>query len=190
MAEAELRLGLELLRTAASVAVPFVLVWAAHRLQRKQKSLEAVMAEKARHYASISPLLNLIFSYRMRVGDFLERTPESVLEAKRKADHEFWTFEYLWSNEFRAAFHEFMGAAFRAFNTEGTKALIRAEQQLYPIKPTDPNWLGFTGEKVKRGDWVDVYARLKGTIARDLGFGEFETGLRALNAAPAPAADS
>jgi hypothetical protein len=190
MDEGALRLTLELLRTAASLAVPFVLVWAAHRLQRKQKFVEATMAEKARHYAAISPLLNLIFSYRMRVGDFLERTPESVLEAKRKADHEFWTFEYLWSNDFRSAFHEFMSAAFRAFNAEGTKALIRADAALYPVKPADPNWPGFTGESVIREKWVDLYARLKATIARDLGFGEFETGLRALNPAPAPAPES
>jgi hypothetical protein len=186
--DAALRLVLELMRTAASVAVPFVLVWAAHRLQRKQKFVEATMAEKARHYAAISPLLNVIFSYRMRVGDFLERTPESVLDAKRKADHEFWTFEYLWSNAFRAAYHDFMSDAFKAFNTEGTKALIRADARLYPVKPADANWAGFTGEAVDRGDWVALYSRLKGTIARDLGFGDFETGLRLPNSEPAPAA--
>ncbi|MBY0456560.1 MAG: hypothetical protein K2V38_04430 [Gemmataceae bacterium] len=179
-----LRLLLELLRTAASVAVPFVLVWAAHRLQKRQKLVEATMAEKARHYAALSPLLNVVFSYRMRVGDFLDRTPESVLEAKRKADHEFWTFEYLWSNQFRQVYHEFMGAAFQAFNAEGTKALVRADGALYPVKPADPNWAGFTGEPVDRGAWVALYAKLKGTIARDLGFADFETGLRAIKTEP------
>lgn len=177
MDEATIRIGLDLIRTAASLAVPFILVWAAHRLQRKQKFVEAVMAEKAKHYALLSPLLNLIFSYRMRVGDFLERTPESVLEAKRKADHEFWTFEYLWSNAFRAAYHAFMDDAFRAFNTEGTKALIRAEGGLYPINPADAGWAGFTGENVDRRAWVDLYGRLKAAIAHDLGFAGFETKL-------------
>ena len=170
------QVAMELLRTAASLAVPFILVWATHRLQRRQRLVEAVMAEKARHYATLSPLLNTVFSYRMRVGDFLERTPESVLEAKRKADHEFWTFEYLWSPEFRATYHVFMDGAFQTFNTEGTKARIRADGALYPVKPADPAWQAYTGEPVDRKEWVGQYNRLKAAIARDLGFAGFEAG--------------
>lgn len=177
----EIKLALEVMRTAAAIAVPFVLIWAGHTLQRRQKFFEAVMTEKARHYAFISPLLNVIFSYRMRVGDFLERNPESVLEAKRKADHEFWTFEYLWSNEFRAAYHDFMSDAFRAFNKEGTKALIRANGELYPVKPAAPGWEAFTGEDVDRKAWLELYGRLKAAIARDLGFAAFATNVRGIS---------
>lgn len=180
----EFRIAMELVRTAAAVAVPFVLVWAGYALQRKQKFFEAVMTEKVKHYAVISPLLNVIFSYRMRVGDFLERTPESVLEAKRKTDHEFWTFEYLWSNEFRAAYHDFMNDAFQAFNKEGTKALIRADGNLYPVKPTTPDWVAFTGEEVDRKAWVALYGRLKAAIAHDLGFAAFATKVHGIGATP------
>ncbi len=176
----EFKLATELVRTAAAVAVPFVLVWAGHRLQRRQKFFEAVMGEKAKHYAIISPLLNVIFSYRMRVGDFLERTPESVLEAKRKADHEFWTFEYLWSNEFRVAYHSFMNDAFKAFNAEGTKALIRVDGELHPVKASTAGWPAFTGENVDRKAWVVLYGELKAAIAHDLGFGEFRTNVTTL----------
>ncbi len=176
----EFRLAMELVRTAAAVAVPFVLVWAGHTLQRRQKFFEAVMTEKVKHYGVLSPVLNIIFSYRMRVGDFLERTPESVLEAKRKADHEFWTFEYLWSNNFRIAYHEFMNNAFKAFNTEGTKALIRVDGNLHPVKPTTADWPGFTGENVDRKVWVELYGRLKAAIAHDLGFGEFRTNVQGI----------
>jgi hypothetical protein len=171
----EFEIAMELLRTAAAVAVPFVLVWAGHALQRRQKFFEAVMTEKVRHYTVLSPLLNLIFSYRMRVGDFLERTPESVLDAKRRADQEFWTFEYLWSADFRAAYHDFMNAAFKAFNEEGTKALIRVDGNVHPVKPTTTGWPAFTGEAVDRKAWGAVYGRLKAAIARDLGFVEFCT---------------
>lgn len=176
----EFKIAMELVRTAAAVAVPFVLVWAGHALQRRQKFFEAVMTEKARHYAAISPLLNVIFSYRMRVGDFLERTPESVLEAKRKTDHEFWTFEYLWSNEFRTAYHAFMSDAFKAFNSEGTKALIRADGNLYPVKPASADWPAFTGEGVDRKAWAALYGRLKAAIAHDLGFGGFATNVQGI----------
>ena len=84
----EVRLALDLIRTAASVAIPFVLVWAAHMLQRRQKFFESVMSEKAKHYAAISPLINKVFAYRMELGDYLLWAPEEVLAAKRKADEE------------------------------------------------------------------------------------------------------
>src|SRR5919199_1644123 len=103
------------------------------------------MSEKVKHYSYISPLLNQIFAYRYRVGDFLDRSPESVLEAKRKADHEFWTFEYLWSNEFRRLYHEFMLDSFSVYGPEGTRALLRVNGSLYPVKPSTPGWDAFTG---------------------------------------------
>lgn len=175
-----LKLFLEVVRTLAAVAVPFVLIWATHYFQRRQKYFEATMAERVKHYGILSPLLNVVFSYRMRVGDFLERTPESVLEAKRKADHDFWTFEYLWSNEFRAAYHAFMTDAFRAFNAEGTKALIRANGELYPVKSATAGWPAFTGEDVDRKAWVARYGALKAAIAHDLGFASFETTVQGI----------
>jgi hypothetical protein len=163
--------ALELIRTAAEVAVPVVLAVAAHSLQKRQKVFEAVMAEKVRHYGYLSPLLNHVFAYRFRVGDFLDRSPESVLEAKRKADHEFWTFEYLWSEEFRRAYHAFMADCFSVFGAEGTRGRIRAEGKYYPIRPTTPGWDAFTGEDVDRKRLGELYAALKRAIARDLGFG-------------------
>lgn len=171
----ELLAALETVKALASVSVPFVLVWAAHRLQRKQRSFEAVMGEKVRHYGQLSPLLNVIFSYRFRVGDFLDRAPETVLEAKRRADQEFWTFEYLWSDEFRLAYHQFMREGFSVFGAEGTKARIRVDGSLYPVKSSTPGWEAFSGEAVDRADLGKQYAELKTAIARDLGFDAYTT---------------
>ena len=169
------RTVVEGVQALASLSVPFVLVWAAHRLQRRQKSFEAVMGEKARHYAAISPLLNVIFSYRFRVGDFLDRAPETVLEAKRKADQEFWTFEYLWSDQFRLAYHEFMTDGFSVFGPEGTKARLRVDGGFYPVKSTTPGWEAFSGEPADRAALGKLYAELKTAIARDLGFDKYTT---------------
>lgn len=166
----DLHLALDLIRTAATVAVPVVLALAAHALQRRQKVFEAVMAEKVNHYGFLSPLLNQIFSYHFRVGDFLDRTPEAVLEAKRRADHEFWTFEYLWSEEFRRAYHAFMTDCFRVFGPEGTRGRVRAHSRYYPLKPTTPGWEAFTDEEVDQKALGVLYAELKQAIARDLGF--------------------
>jgi hypothetical protein len=165
----------ETVKALASVSVPFVLVWAAHRLQRKQKFFDAVMGEKVRHYGLLSPLLNVIFSYRFRVGDFLDRAPETVLEAKRRADQEFWTFEYLWSDEFRLAYHHFMKDGFSVFGPEGSKARIRVDGHLYPVKSGTPGWEAFSGEAVDRVVLGKLYAELKTAIARDLGFDAYTT---------------
>ena len=51
----------------------------------------------------------------------------AALEAKRKADHEFWTFEYLWSPEFRKRYHDFMRQTFATFGGKGTRARIRVK---------------------------------------------------------------
>jgi hypothetical protein len=172
-----LKTVLEVVSTLASVSVPFVLAWAAHHFQRRQKAFEAVMSEKVRHYGTISPLLNVIFSYRFRVGDFLDRTPESVLEAKRKADQQFWTFEYLWSDDFRRAYHQFMSNSFRVFGKEGEKALIRVDGVVHPVKPTTQNWEAFTGEAVDRGELARLYGELKAAVAHDLGFKGYTTAM-------------
>src|SRR3954454_17627390 len=137
---------LDILRTVATLAVPVVLAFAAHSFQKRQKFFESVMSEKVKHYSQISPLLNQIFAYRYRVGGFLDRTPESVLEAKRKADHEFWTFEYLWSPDFRRRYHDFMNDSFVVFGAEGSRARLRVNDRLYPVKATTPGWEAFTGE--------------------------------------------
>ena len=173
----EAHIALDLVKTLASLSVPFILVWAAHRLQRRQKFFEAVMGEKVRNYGQLSPLLNVIFSYRFRVGDFLDRAPETVLEAKRKADQQFWTFEYLWSDQFRLAYHKFMQDGFAMFGAEGSKARIRVNGEFYPVKSSTPGWEAFSGEPADRAVLGKLYAELKTAIARDLGFDLYTTSM-------------
>lgn len=181
----DVKLVLEVFSTLASVSVPFVLVWAAHRLQRQQKSFEAVMGEKLKHYAVISPLCNLIYTYRARISDHHDRTPESVLEAKRRADHEFHTFEYLWSDGFRRAYAEFMAESFRMFNPEGGNALIRADAAHHRVKPSLPGWPGFTGERVDRARAGVLYGRVKEAMAHDLGFPDYRAANPTARTSPA-----
>jgi hypothetical protein len=166
----DVQLALELIRTAASVAIPFVLVWAAHTLQRRQKSFEAVMSEKARHYAALSPLVNKVFAFRMELGDFLLWAPEEILAAKRKADEAFWTFEYLWSEDFRRVYLAFMDDSFKMWGPKGSMALIRVVGAPYLRPPSYQGWKGFSGDKVDRARLARLYADLKAAIARDLGF--------------------
>lgn len=160
----------EIVRAAGSVATPIVVATVAYLFQRRQKIAEAAMSERIRHIGLISPLLNLIYSYRQRVGSYLERSPEDVLRVKRQADQEFWTFEYLWTPEFKTAYHGFMEESFEMNRGAGDKAGIRAESKHYPIASSTPNWRAFTEEPVDKPRNALLYEKLQAITARDLGF--------------------
>jgi hypothetical protein len=160
----------EVTRAVGSVATPVVVATVAYLFQRKQKVAEAAMGERIKKVGLISPRLNMIYSYRQRVGSYLEWTPEEVLRAKRDADREFWTFEYLWTPEFETAYHEFMEESFETNRGEGNKAGIRAESRHYPIKSSTPDWAAFTEEAVNKALNALMYDKIQTVTARDLGF--------------------
>lgn len=153
-----------------SVATPLVVATVAYLFQRRQKIAEAAMTERIKRIGLISPLLNTIYSYRQRVGSYLDMSPEEVLRAKREADREFWTFEYLWTPEFKAAYQAFMEESFEMNRGEGNKAGIRAESSHYPIKSNTPNWVAFTEETVDKPRNALRYEKFQAITARDLGF--------------------
>lgn len=160
----------EVAKALGALATPVVVVIVAYIFQRKQKLAEAVMTERIKRIARISPLLNKIFSYRHRVGNYLEWTPEDILNAKREADHEFWTFEFLWSPEYKAAYHQFMEECFTINRGEGNKAGIRAGPRFYPKKANTPGWEAFTDEEVNKSNNQAAYNQIQSVTARDLGF--------------------
>lgn len=160
----------EVAKALGALATPVVVVIVAYIFQRRQKLAEAAMTERIKRIARISPLLNRIFSYRHRVGNFLDCTPEDILNAKREADHEFWTFEFLWSPEYKEAYHRFMEECFVINRGEGNKAGIRAESRYYPKKASTPGWEAFTGEDVDKAKNQAAYNLVQSVTARDLGF--------------------
>src|SRR4051812_17881479 len=102
----------EIAKAVGAVATPVVVAIVAYVFQRRQKVAEATMSERIKRIGTMSLHLNKIYSYRQRVGNFLDCTPDEILCAKREADKEFWTFEYLWSAAFKGAYHEFMHESF------------------------------------------------------------------------------
>jgi hypothetical protein len=160
----------EIASAVGSVATPLVVATVAYAFQRRQKVAEAAMTERIKRIGLISPLLNSIYSYRHRVGSYLELSPEEVLRAKREADREFWTFEYLWTPEFKAAYHAFMEESFEMNRGAGNKAGIRAESKHYPVEQSTPDWVAFTEETVDKPRNALRYERLQAVTARDLGF--------------------
>lgn len=160
----------EIAKAVGAVATPIAVAILAYTFQSRQKVAEAAMAERIKRIGTMSPLLNKIFSYRQRVGNFLDCKPEDILSAKREADREFWTFEYLWSLAFKDAYHEFMHESFDMYRGEGKKAGIRAESNYYPIQASDPGWVAFTDDTVTKKQNEEIYNALQSVIAKDLGF--------------------
>jgi len=160
----------EVAKALGALATPVVVVIVAYLFQRRQKVAEAAMAERIKRIALISPLLNRIFSYRHRVGAYLDWSPEEVLQAKREADREFRTYEFLWSPEYREAYHRFMEECFSTNRGEGNKAGIRAHARHYPKKASTPNWEAFTGEEADKVRNQEAYNQVQLVTARDLGF--------------------
>ena len=161
---------MEIAKTVGVIATPVAVAVLAYVLQRRQRSFEAAMSERIKRIGNVSPLVNKIYSYRQRVGDFLSCSAEEILNAKPEADREFWTFEYLWSSSFKKAHHRFMHESFDMFRGEGEKAGIHAESRYYPKKESTPGWVAFTEKPVDKERNEDAYNTLLASIARDLGF--------------------
>lgn len=164
------------IQSLGATATPLVVAIIGARYIRRQSLHEASISEKAKHYSVICPLINRIYSYRLMVGDFLERKPEEILKAKREADHEFWAYHYIWSEAFIANYNEFMDESFSTFGKHGTKALINAESHYYPIQPEPspsgsnvPAWQGFSNKPVDRAQLANLYRKIGDSISNDLG---------------------
>ena len=128
----------EVAKALGALATPVVVVIVAYLFQRRQKVAEAAMAERIKRIALISPLLNRIFSYRHRVGAYLDWSPEEVLQAKREADREFRTYEFLWSPEYREAYHRFMEECFSTNRARETRRVSGPMQGTIPKRRPHP----------------------------------------------------
>lgn len=158
----------DVVKILGDAALPIVGAVLAFFINKRSKNFESVMEQRVEKYVTLSPLLNDIFTYRMELGDYLSRKPEEILTAKRDADKLVWTFEYLFSQRFRDAYHQFMVASFKMFNAKGTRALIRVKKAPYRIAPTTQGWEGFSDEEVPMEEYRNVYRALQEAIARDL----------------------
>ncbi|SIO35460.1 hypothetical protein SAMN05444166_4037 [Singulisphaera sp. GP187] len=178
MTAAQFNIVCNAIQAIGTAATPLVVVYLGARFLRHQTIQEAALSEKAKHYSTISPLINRIFSYRLMVGDFLERKPEEILKAKRDADHEFWSYYYVWSDNFIQLYNKFMHDSFTIYGGHGAKALINVDPQYYPFKP-DPRttnadgqqWQGFADKPVNTQHLVSLYRQIGDAISKDMGMG-------------------
>lgn len=157
----------QLLGLSTTALMIVIGAWLSYHYAVRQKNYDALIQAKLRHYERITPHLNRIFRYRQRVGDYMDLTPEQVLDAKRQADEEFYVHLYIWSDEFRRAYRSFMGHSFLLFVKP--RALIRAERRWYQT-PAHRDWAGFSDEPVDQERNMHYYHGVMSAIADDLPF--------------------
>jgi hypothetical protein len=188
MGLAELNAYSNAMQALGTFATPVVVAIIGAKFIRQQAVHEAALTERVKHYGRLCPLINRIYAYRLRRGDFLNQSPESILKAKRVADHEFWAFFYVWSEQFKQSYFEFMKDCFAEFQGEGKKALINVESQHHSIKakPSTTNadgtpWPGFSGNSVNRQRLTALYHSLMAIISADIGLRTSRRQLRREN---------
>lgn len=81
---------------------------------------------KFEKYEILGKEVNSIFSYLYYVGNWKEMSPVEVLQSKRTADTIFYTYESMFSDEFKAVYHEFMKVSFKTRNGWGKDAKIKS----------------------------------------------------------------
>ncbi len=121
--------SLDKAKLLVSSLVPLLILcigfWFGH-LESERANSSRVAALKFEQYEILGKEVNSIFSYLYYVGNWKEMTPVEVLQSKRTADTIFYTYESMFSDEFKAVYHDFMKLSFKTRNGWGKDAKIKS----------------------------------------------------------------
>lgn len=178
-----MRLVIELLTPAAML---FVGVWLDRRIkefEHRQWSNQKVIEKRLEVYEKITPRLNDLMCYFLRIGVWKEHKPTDIVDMKRDIDKIAHIYAPLFSPEFMTKYNAFMGNCFATFRGAGKDAQLRTEVEHYKdayvgdeddFEPWQADWADcFTGaeEAIDRSEVRQAYQELVGLIARELGVG-------------------
>jgi hypothetical protein len=99
------------------------------RRHDKQAAIDAQIKERVAQrfklWEKVSPGMNDIYCYFLRVGSWKELDGQKVLARKREIDSVMYSNQIMWSVGFFRAYEEFMGEAFKTFRGSGLDAALR-----------------------------------------------------------------
>lgn len=128
----DLTTWLDVIRTAAAVAVPIVVAWLAYKLNNRAKRWEAnqwrnqeLIKARLAYYQHLAPKLNDLMCYYAFIGRWKELTPPQVITLKRDVDRLFYSASPLFSEECSKAYEGFMDVCFSTFGPWGDDAKLR-----------------------------------------------------------------
>jgi hypothetical protein len=182
--------SLEVVRLVIGLLTPaamlFIGVWLDRRIkefEHAQWSNQKVIEKRLEVYEKITPHLNELMCYFLRIGTWKEHAPTDIIDMKRDIDKIAHIYAPLFSPQFMEKYNGFMEQCFATFRGAGKDAQLRADCEHYREtyvgdEDDDGSWCEqwndcFTGpdEASERNDVRQGYGDLVGLIARELGVG-------------------
>jgi hypothetical protein len=125
-------------------------------------------------FERLAPKLNLLFSVFAYVGRWKETRPPDIIALKRDLDELVFTYDFLWSENFRKAYSELINACFELNQGPGKDAKIRANIEMFrhALADWDPRWNDLfvpVDARTKRSDIRRLVDSVVNTAVHDLG---------------------
>ena len=181
--------SLEIVKLIIGLLTPagllFVGVWMDRRIkefEHRQWSNQKVIEKRLEVYEKITPELNELMCYFLRIGNWKQHAPPDMIDHKRDIDKIAYIYAPLFSPEFLEKYNGFTSVCFAMFRGAGKDAQLRTECEIYREayvgdeegNSWQPEWDEcFTGaeEKSDDADIRKAYGDLVRLIAQELGVG-------------------
>ncbi|MEO1524470.1 MAG: hypothetical protein AAFX06_03500 [Planctomycetota bacterium] len=182
--------SLEVVRLITGLLIPaallFVGVWMDRRIkeiEHRQWSNQKIIEKRLEVYEKITPQLNEMMCFFVRIGSWKEHAPTCIVDMKRELDKIAYIYAPLFSPKFLETYNDFMGLCFATERGAGKDAQLRTDcehyREAYVGDESGNNaWQErwddcFTGaeEASEKKEVHAGYNRLLKTIATEIGVG-------------------
>lgn len=116
------------------------------RIEHSQWRNQKLVEKRIELWDKISPTINDIYCYCMRVGSWKDFTPHNIVARKREVDKSFYQNRPFFSNELIVKYNTFIETCFDVFQGHGVDAKIKTS--LWEHKNIQSNW---------SSDWDDLF---------------------------------
>ena len=138
-----------------------------HEIALKTK----VIDKRVQCYSEIANDLNDIFTYMIRVGEWKDKNPQDIIDAKRKVSKLMHTNKPLWSENVFNCYRKFILEIFENNTGHRKDAKIKADIEKYgDLRDSEKKM--FTGSKADKDTIKTKYALLGKAFSEDMGINE------------------
>jgi len=148
--------SLEIWKLIVSISTPLIVLIFGYLINKNLKTLEqkhwenrTVTEWRIKVFDEVSPQLNDIYCYLLRIGNWKELKPFDIVQRKRSLDKKIHTSAALFSSDLTSTYDAFMNTCFSSYRGPGKNAAIRME------KTKHESAAGVEWEK----DWDDLFVR-------------------------------
>ncbi|MGO8080493.1 hypothetical protein [Rhizobium leguminosarum] len=144
------------------------------RIEQRRWEAQNTIKWRLSVFERFAPKLNLLHNAFMYIGRWKELEPPDLITLKRDLDEIVFTYEFLWSTDFREKYKALMETCFRLNQGPGENAKIAANVDMYRKAHSDwdPRWDQMFVPVEQRAKRVDIQALIDVVLrsaVRDLG---------------------